>query len=317
MTITKTCSGAGAGLAWGVEGGDGWLDGAALGLGAWARDADGVHAASRQAIAARAANLISIQPTIGADLNLRADPWAMTIRPERGGRITSLRLAGEELLDQGIGVDEPGAAGFVEGGAWGWDEMVPTLDPTDGLPDHGEAWRLPWQVIEQSALRAVMRCTGRLLPWELERTIELSADGVRLGYVLSNVGPEPLHAYWCAHPLFRYERGMEVSVPGGRQLAALPEGSSTKIHLMKGSLDRVHVAWPSGTAIEMSWDSSLTPYVGVWACNGDLGGYRQLAVEPATGGGDRPDPAAPPPLLGPGGRFSWWLRLSSSEPPAH
>src|SRR5260370_41003121 len=83
-------------------------------------------------------------------VRLGANRWEMVIRPERGGRITSLRLDGEELLDQGIGVDQPTAYGFVEGGAFGWDEMVPNLEPTETLPDHGEAWRLPWTIVAQS-----------------------------------------------------------------------------------------------------------------------------------------------------------------------
>src|SRR5579864_298436 len=104
----------------------------------------------------------------------------MEIRPERGGRIASLRLAGEELLDQGIGVDEPHASGFVEAGAWGWDEMVPNVAATDFLPDHGEAWRLPWFVVESSAASAVMTCSGRALPWKLERSVELRRGAVSI-----------------------------------------------------------------------------------------------------------------------------------------
>ena len=96
----------------------------------------------------------------------------MDIRPERGGRITSLRLRGEELLDQGIGVDQPTAEGFVEGGAWGWDEMVPTVEATGSLPDHGEAWRLPWEVLSEDSTSCVMTCNGRRLPWRLERRME-------------------------------------------------------------------------------------------------------------------------------------------------
>ena len=79
--------------------------------------------------------------------------WRMDIRPERGGRITSLRLRGEELLDQGIGVDQPTAEGFVEAGAWGWDELVPTVEATGTLPDHGEAWRVPWAVASEGSNR--------------------------------------------------------------------------------------------------------------------------------------------------------------------
>ena len=230
-------------------------------------------------------------------MRLAAKRWAVAIRPERGGRITSLRLDGEELLDQGIGVDQP-TKGFVEGGAFGWDEMVPNVLATDTLPDHGEAWRLPWETVRPG----VMRCRGRVVPWELERSIELD-DAVQVHYVYRNVGAEPHLAYWCAHPLFQYETGMGGGVPD------LGEGLSAKVFLPKGSADRFTLRWRSGIAIELRWDSERTPYVGVWACNGDLGGYRQVAIEPATGGNDRPDPAAPPPLLEPGAEYRWWLQI--------
>jgi len=228
------------------------------------------------------------------------------VRPERGGRITSLRLDGEELLDQGIGVDQPTANGFVEGGAWGWDEMVPNVEPTETLPDHGEAWRLPWRVTRAAGIELAMQCRGRLLPWELVRSIYLREALIAI-YTYRNIGAQPHLAYWCAHPLFRFEPGMEISVPG--RLGDLADGTSAKVFLPRGSTDRATLGWRSGPAIEMSWDPALTPYVGIWACNGDLGGYRQIAIEPATGGNDRPDPSAPPPLLAPGERLQWWLQI--------
>src|SRR6266853_5366519 len=158
---------------------------------------------------------------------LSGAPWEMEVRPERGGRITSLRLDGEELLEQGIGIDEPGAAGFVAGGAFGWDEMLPTVDATDALPDHGEAWRVPWEVGEETPSSALMRCWGRVVPWELGRRIELDSQRVRVSYTYANRGAVPHHAYWCAHPLFRFEAGMEIGVEGGARLAGLAEGASS------------------------------------------------------------------------------------------
>jgi galactose mutarotase-like enzyme len=241
------------------------------------------------------------------------------VSSERGGRITSLRLSGEELLDQGIGVDDPGADGFVEGGAWGWDEMVPNVEaagyPGPGpwagtqLPDHGEAWRLPWTVLHESGDSVSMESSGRVLPWRLHRRIELTERAVQVAYTYSNEGMHPLYAYWCAHPLFRYEPGMEIGVEGGDQLAGLEEGTTIKRFLRRGSVDRVRLGWKPGVAIEVAWDPDITPYTGVWACNGGLGGYRQIAIEPATGGGDRPHLAVPPPLLSPGEELRWWLEI--------
>lgn len=228
-------------------------------------------------------------------MRLASGRWEIHVRPERGGRITSLRLDGEELLDQGIGVDQPTAKGFVEGGAWGWDEMVPNLEPTDKLPDHGEAWRVPWQVVAQSAESVGMSCDGSLVPWRLRRRI-LLGQSVEVLYRYTNVGNEPHNAYWCAHPLFRYETDMQVSVDVPRPA----EGKSAKVFLPAGSIDRVALRWPSGSGIEVVWDAFETPEVAIWMCNGDLGGYRQIAVEPATAS----------PGLDPGSSLSWWLRIS-------
>ena len=206
----------------------------------------------------------------------------MELRPDRGGRITSLRLDGEELLDQGIGVDQPTAEGFVEGGAFGWDEMVPNLEPTDVLPDHGEAWRLPWDVLGEGR----MRCSGRLVPWQLERQIELG-ESVEVSYLYTNAGSKPHDAFWCAHPLFKYEPVLGLD---------LDEGTSTKLFMPKATVDRVRLR-----RVEVSWDPLLSPDVAIWMCNGDLGGYRQIAVEPSW----------TRESFGPGETYSWWLRIAA------
>jgi len=239
-------------------------------------------------------------------MRIAARRWTLELRPERGGRITSLRLDGQELLDQGIGVDQPTADEFVEGGAWGWDEMVPTVERTGTLPDHGEAWRFPWHLDGYEESACSTSATGRTLPWRLERTIKLT-DSVRVDYVLSNTGDLPIPGYWCAHPLFRYERSMTIDAGAG--LMSFAEGKSGKFFLPRGSIDHAQLRWPRGPAIELRWDAERTPYCGVWICNGDLGGYRQVAIEPATGGGDRPDSDEPPPQLEPGRQLEWWIEI--------
>jgi len=249
--------------------------------------------------------------TIRAVLKLAAGRWELAAIPERGGRIASLRLDGTELLDQGIGVDQPTTEGFVDGGAWGWDELVPTVDASQWngirLPDHGEAWRVPWKVDSQTDEGCVMSAEGRVLPWRLERRI-LLGESVRAEYTLANRGDVELPAYWCSHALFRYERDMEVNV--GVRLMSFAEGKSGKFFVPAHSLDRAALKWPDGRAVEIAWDAGATPYCGVWICNGDLGGYRQVAVEPATGGGDRPESDEPAPVLAPGQSLRWWLAIT-------
>ena len=242
--------------------------------------------------------------------------WEIDIR-ERGGRITSLKYKGGELLDQGIGVDDPTADGFVTAGAFGWDEMVPTVESTETLPDHGEAWRLHWTTVFANRNASSMECKGRVLPWRLRRHIVMNRDEIQIFYELKNVGRRrSIPGYWSAHPLFRYERDMEIDI--GAKLMGFAEGKSGKFFLPPASIDRARLRWRRrvspeveilGTTIELSWDPKATPYCGVWICNGDLGGYRQVAIEPATGGGDRPDSDEPPPTLEPGDSLNWWLKI--------
>src|SRR5260370_32237972 len=163
MTITKTW-----GLYSRVGDGDGVDKGALVGLlageglGKWVA-LFGEQADTRQSAAATLSRgLTPLDTTIRGTVKMRGGVWEMEIQPEHGGRIVSLRLAGEDLLDQGIGVDDPSQAGFVAAGARGWDEMVPCVDasryPGPGsfagveLPDHGEAWRLPWTVLDDATL---------------------------------------------------------------------------------------------------------------------------------------------------------------------
>src|SRR2546421_13036320 len=160
--MMNTCDGVGVGEGSGLAASGGvWTAATGVGLG-WTT----LPVAGPQAPIDRAA-------TIAAPMRLRSRRWDLEVRPERGGRITSLRLDGEELLDQGIGVDQPTAKGFVEGGAWGWDEMVPNLEPTGELPDHGEAWRVPLGVVDEHPRRG----GGGLPPRVLQRRDEPGERG--------------------------------------------------------------------------------------------------------------------------------------------
>ncbi|HKW73089.1 MAG TPA: hypothetical protein VJQ08_09715, partial [Candidatus Dormibacteraeota bacterium] len=73
------------------------------------------------------------------------------------------------------------------------------------------------------------------------------------------------------------------------------EGRSAKVFLPRASVDRARLG-----RVELGWDASVTPHVGVWVCNGDLGGYRQIAIEPATDS----------PLLVPGESLGWVFRIA-------
>ncbi len=181
-------------------------------------------------------------------LALESEALRVVIVPQMGAKIVS-------LLDK-CGACEwlvgpmPGrtvrpvayAAPFVEQDMAGWDEMFPTIlactypgpGPQHGvaLPDHGEAWSLPWEVIRAEGGELTLTLHGRALPYRLTRTAALSQTGIEalaglshhpdrtanptgrlrtasppegvltLRYTLENLGDDPMPYMWAAHPQF-------------------------------------------------------------------------------------------------------------------
>ena len=287
------------------------------------------------------------------------DAWQVTdgtlevvIVPRLGGKIaqlTDLRTGREWLHGASTSPPEPEYGGsFVDHGPSGWDEMIPTIDPcrypvggrwaTRWLPDHGEAWMLPWQVISQgpgsSAL--TLRVEGRVLPYQLTRTTELVGPGkLLLRYRLVNLADEPFACLWAAHPLFRVDEGCRVELPAhvrrvinvrgdpewgppdepigfpvgvaadGRRVdlgsvAPAPTGRCRKHYLPPD----VVAPWSrlrhvDGASLTMHVDPAAVPYLGVWVDEGVRGDRPMIALEPATGYYDALDRAH---RLG---RFTW------------
>lgn len=80
---------------------------------------------------------------------------AVMVLPEFGGKISSLRIGNEELLQQPLKpiASRTRTMGFEEGDASGWDECLPSVaacrvETESGsaeVPDHGDLWRVEWQ----------------------------------------------------------------------------------------------------------------------------------------------------------------------------
>src|SRR5438445_11003672 len=105
--MMNTCDGVGVGEGSGLAAWGGvWTAATGVGLG-WTT----LPVAGPQAPIDRAT-------TIAAPMRLRSKRWDLAVRPERGGRSTSLRLEGEDLLEQGSGGDQPTAKGLVEAEEW-------------------------------------------------------------------------------------------------------------------------------------------------------------------------------------------------------
>ncbi|HEX8812592.1 MAG TPA: hypothetical protein VF742_11435 [Terracidiphilus sp.] len=96
----------------------------------------------------------------GAEENvvIAAGECAVTILPRFGGKISSIKLKGRELLQQPLApiAQRTRMMGFDEGDASGWDECLPSVAacsvPFAGgmahVSDHGDLWRVAWEQVE-------------------------------------------------------------------------------------------------------------------------------------------------------------------------
>jgi galactose mutarotase-like enzyme len=159
---------------------------------------------------------------------IAAGDCSVTVLPVYGGKISSLRVGAHELLHRPLHPYAPRNhdMGFAEGDAGGWDECLPSvsacsLNTQAGdamVPDHGDLWRVPWQVLETSTDSVTMRASCFSLPLELTRSMILtptpSGWRLQLLYSLTNTGTYPVPWSWAAHPLFACEPGDRVVLPG-------------------------------------------------------------------------------------------------------
>jgi hypothetical protein len=110
---------------------------------------------------------------------------------------------------------------FSDGDASGWDECLPSVAECQmqteagnaSIPDHGDLWRVPWQVLNSDrGLSYPSRCL--LFPAAPAHPLH---DPGRIGrrlaaavlYSLTNMGAYRVPWAWSAHPLFAIDAGDE------------------------------------------------------------------------------------------------------------
>jgi len=181
---------------------------------------------------------------------------SVTILPQLGGKIASLRFKDRELLQAPLNPLGPRTRfmPFDASDASGWDECLPsvagcTVKTATGaaeIPDHGDLWRVAWEPVERSDHAATLRGECFSLPLALERTIALSETGrgwkLALDYTLTNTSAKSVPWSWSAHPLFATEAGDRIVLPDSIETLRL-EGSGGG-RLGKGG---DYVNWPIAT----------------------------------------------------------------------
>lgn len=262
---------------------------------------------------------------------LMGEAVSVTVLPEQGARIVSLVYlpTGRELLwspDDLSTLPAPiYAMPYAEHPAVGIDECLPTIwaDTYMGisLPDHGEAWSIPWGV--NATNDGIETSVGlRRTPFLFQRRLSLAGTAaVRLDYTLTNHhSSQPHPALWALHPLMRWQPGMRIilppsvttvevgSVDGASPLTPYTPGASWPMHrglnLAQAQLNidgapastKVYAGplaetegWAiledpaDGFSARFDYPTDPCRYLGLWLNRGEWGGYTHVALEPATG----------------------------------
>jgi galactose mutarotase-like enzyme len=152
---------------------------------------------------------------------IAAGDCTVTLIPALGGKIATIIANCHQLLQPPLAPYAPCTheTPFDQSDASGWDECLPsvaacTIQTPDGpahIPDHGDLWRIPWQIVSESPDTATLQAECFSLPLDLTRsaTIHEIPTGWRLDleYTLVNRGTHPVPWSWAAHSLFHVEPG--------------------------------------------------------------------------------------------------------------
>jgi hypothetical protein len=227
------------------------------------------------------------------------------------------------------------------------------------LPDHGELWWATWSHDlstgpDATTWRGVARC--HTVPAEFARTLTLEHEAepgsavIRFDYRLRSLGAREFPFLWSAHPLLGAVAGARLELPGvsrvrvaavhGRHDLAVgaevpwpldgagafhvPEAAGWAVKLFATvpvAARALLTAPPHGETLELLWDGSAVPMVGMWL---NMGGwsptgdpYYNLAVEPCHAGPDRLDQAVAEwglaPFLRPEEERAWRLTVVLRE----
>lgn len=289
------------------------------------------------------------------------------VLPTLGGNIASLYdlRAQQELLCQSRLADyahlSP-ADTFEEGICAGIDDMFPNAIPCriqEGpfagvqLPGHGEAWRMPWQVLACSDQAVSLALEGKRLPYRLQKDVTIRDNALRMDYRLENLSPEPFPYLWAAHPQFQADRyaAIQTGIKGQVQVPFCI-GPSNGAGRLQYPMD----AWDDGTPVDLralppkeqgigykytateplgqgfcrlvgkdgardvllEFPPDQVPYLGVWmdACSNPQAPAYVVAPEPSTH--HSVDLNAGVPIQArqlPGnGTFTWWVQYSLNKP---
>lgn len=178
-------------------------------------------------------------------ISLRNDALAVTIRPERGGRIDQISdlACGKDWLWHpeayqpeldALAPDSGQPLSFDACWSGGFEEMFPNDAAGElagrALRDHGELWSSAWTVVEQSASCLRLRVDCHTLPFTVEKcfTLDPLRPLLAIRYRLHNRSGQPQPFMLKLHPALVIEAGDDVDLPAC-QLEAVELGFSRMV----------------------------------------------------------------------------------------
>ena len=248
---------------------------------------------------------------------LRTHDLELAVVPELGAKIVSLKSlhtgrewlwrpqAALELFRNQLGDD------FSQSTLAGADECLPTLASCvwqgRHLPDHGEAWSVPWQVDEPAWKHGKLRTSLRLQisPFHFERTIRVCGAQLRMDYQLTNLSGLDEFYLWALHPLLRLQPGDRLNLPAETRAllngepwldcldSVVPTGGCAKVFaepLIKGTAEIANAT--TGDRLAFAWSPMENNTLGLWLTRGGWHGHHHFAVEPSNGSPERLTQAA-------------------------
>ena len=193
----------------------------------------------------------SVQDGLGGGpqpIQFENDELFVDVLPSNGGKIASIRCKKDntEFLLSGSRYNHiasfEASAPFTASDCAGVDECLPSLaasgsdTPGGTIPDHGDFWRLPWDVITRQGNSVTLQARGLSRPLIFTRHISLSGNTLAIRSKIKNIGGSPFPIHYACHPLLAVDPEDRIVLPRGVE--------SMNVYESENRLPSGPVTWP-------------------------------------------------------------------------
>ena len=244
---------------------------------------------------------------------MEKDNLVLKVIPELGFKVSSLVYREHEFLFQPskMKYELPDFGdSFSSYDTSGLDEMIPTIDSCiyEGkqcLPDHGDVWTLPWNVmVNENSIEGSVSL--RSLPLKFVKKISMGRNNtIRMDYSVKNVSDKEQSYLWALHGLNNFDNDTEIMLPNGVNRVldvinneVIDKNIENLLYLRNYKdkqfykfylLDELSIGEcglyykDKGLIYTIKFDKKVNPYLGVWITKGGFKGEYNCALEPSNG----------------------------------